>query len=116
MQFDPQQGGRVTFPAVPGAAVEVPSGVTTLPPDTTPALGLTLLPLTALPQPLPTGFTAVAAADFAPDGLRFSRPVRLTLPLPTTAPREVRDPAALPPPRRRTNRWGWAASVLTAPV
>ena len=26
VRFDPQQGGRVTFPAVPGAAVEVPLG------------------------------------------------------------------------------------------
>ena len=81
--FDPQQGGLVTFPAVPGAAIEVPPGATSLPPDTPPALGLTLLPLTALPQALPPGFTAVAAAAFAPDGIRFSRPVRLTLPLPT---------------------------------
>ena len=49
--FDPVQGGLVTFAAVPGAALEVPPGATTLPPDTAAALGLTLRPLTALPQP-----------------------------------------------------------------
>ena len=94
--FDPQQGGLVTFPAVPGAALEVPPGATTLPPGTAPALGLTSLPLTALPQSLPPGFTPVAAAAFDPEGLRFSRPVRLTLPLPTPLPPwAVGDSAAL---------------------
>jgi hypothetical protein len=73
----------VTFPVVPGAALEVPPGATTLPPGTAPALSLTALPLTALPQALSPGFTPVAAAAFDPEGLRFSRPVRLTLPLPT---------------------------------
>jgi hypothetical protein len=86
VRFDPQQGGRVTFPTVPGAAIEVPPRSTTLPPDTAPALGLTLLPLTVLPQPVPRGFTPVAAAEFTPNGLRFSRPVRLTLPLSTLLP------------------------------
>ena len=84
--FDPQQGGLVTFPSVPGAAIEVPPGATTLPPDTAPALGLTSLPLTGLPQSLPPGFTPVAAAALDPEGLRFSRPVRLSLPLLTPLP------------------------------
>jgi parallel beta-helix repeat protein len=84
--FDPQQGGLVIFPAVPGAVLEVPPGATTLSPDTAPVLGLTTLPLAALPQPLPPGFTPVAAAEFAPDGLHFSRPARLTLPLATPLP------------------------------
>ena len=64
----------------------MPPGATTLPPDTTPALGLTLRPLTALPQPVPTGFTAVAAAEVYPVDLHFSQPARLTLPLATPMP------------------------------
>ena len=84
--FDPAQGGLVTFPAVPGALLEVPPGVTMLPPDVAPALGLTRLPRTALPLPLPSGFSAEATAVFTPDGIRFRQPVRLTLPLSTPLP------------------------------
>jgi hypothetical protein len=43
-------------------------------------LRLTSLPLTALPRALPTGFTAVAAADLQPPGITFTTPARLTLP------------------------------------
>ena len=83
--FDPVQG-LVTFATVPGAALEVPPGATNAAARHHPALGLTLRPLTALPQPVPTGFTAVAAAEVYPVDLHFSQPARLTLPLATPMP------------------------------
>ena len=55
--FDPQQGGQVTFPVVPGAAIEVPPGATTLPDTTRPQPDLYLTGLRSLPP----GFTCVAA-------------------------------------------------------
>jgi parallel beta-helix repeat protein len=78
--IDPVQGGRVTFPAAPGAALDIAPETVQFPAGAVPEIGLTLLPLTGLPLPLPQGFTAVAAADLQPDGTTFTTPASLNLP------------------------------------
>jgi hypothetical protein len=77
---DVVQGGQVAFPLVPGAVVEIPAGAAQFPTGTVPELELTLLHPSTLPLPVPRGFTPVAAAELAPDGVTFTSLGRLTLP------------------------------------
>ena len=77
---DPAEGGRVIFPQAPGAVVYVPAAALQFPVGVSPELSLTLLPVTALPLPLPAGDTFGAAADLGPEGTTFAVPARLTLP------------------------------------
>lgn len=79
--IDPSQGGRITFPTVPGAELIVqPEGVAFLN-GSPPEIGLTLLPLTGPPYPLPASTPrAVAAAELRPGGLSFTKPFTITLP------------------------------------
>jgi parallel beta-helix repeat protein len=76
---DPMQGGQVTFPLVPDASLQLPAGMQ-FPAGVPAELELTLLPAISLPVPLSPGFTAVAAAVIAPDGVTLPSPARLTLP------------------------------------
>jgi streptogramin lyase len=77
---DPVAGGSVTFPAVPGAVLDIAAGALQVPTGATPTLSLTLLPRAALPVAIPRGFTLGAAADLQPDGVTLTTPARLTLP------------------------------------
>jgi hypothetical protein len=80
VRVDPAQGGRVTFPTVPGAMVEIPAAATQFPAGIPSELSLTLLPVTALPLPLPTSFRIGAAVELQPVGTTFTAPAGLTLP------------------------------------
>jgi Carboxypeptidase regulatory-like domain len=73
---DPDQEDRVEFPTVPGAALDFTPGTVQFPAGVPAELGLTLLPLAAVPRSLPQGFTAVATAEFQPDGITFTTPAR----------------------------------------
>jgi hypothetical protein len=77
---DVAQGGVVTFPEVPGAALDIAPQTAQFPEGAAAAIGLTLLPLPALPRPLPSGFTGIIAAEIDSPGLSFTAPARLTLP------------------------------------
>jgi hypothetical protein len=74
-------GGTITFPLVPDASLEFPPEAVQFPAGSTAELSLTLLPPNTLPSPLPSGFTAVATARIEPDGITFTTPARLTLPV-----------------------------------
>jgi hypothetical protein len=77
---DVAEGGVVTFPEVPGAALDIPPQTAQFPEGAAAAIGLTLLPLPALPRSLPSGFTGIVAAEIDSPGLSFTAPARLTLP------------------------------------
>lgn len=77
VSIDPGPGGRATFPLVPGAALDVPPQDGTNEPI---ELRLAFLDATALPSPLPSGFTAVAVAELQSNSTTFSPPATLSLP------------------------------------
>jgi hypothetical protein len=80
VQVDVVQGGQVTFPLVPDATLDIPAGAAQFPPGLPTELSLTLLSPHTLATPLPRGFTAVAAADFHPPGVRLRAPAQVALP------------------------------------
>jgi parallel beta-helix repeat protein len=60
--------------------LDIPPQTAHFPEGAAAAIGLTLLPLPALPRPLPSGFTGIVAAEIDSPGLTFTTPARLTLP------------------------------------
>lgn len=77
---DVTQGGQVAFPLVPGSLLTIPAAAIQFPEDTASEVTLRLLNPATVAVPVPQGFTAVAAAALAPNGVTFTTPVRLTLP------------------------------------
>jgi hypothetical protein len=80
ISIDTAQGGSILFPEVPGAVLEVDTAAVQFPPGVAAEFSLTLIPPTALPFPLPEGFTVGAAVELQPDGTIFTVPAELTLP------------------------------------
>jgi len=78
--IDLLQGGHVTFPGVPDAAVDLPAQALQVPTGVAPGLSLTLLPVTALPFPVPDGFRIGAAAELGPASAILAVPATLSLP------------------------------------
>jgi hypothetical protein len=77
---DVVRGGRVEFPLVSGASLELAAGAAQFPDGTPAELELMLVSPHTMAVPMPRGFTAVAAAVLAPLSTTLSHPARLTLP------------------------------------
>jgi len=83
VEVNPELGGMITFPTVPGAVLDIlPDGVE-FPAGVTSKIALTLLPLDSPPLPPEEGRAgiAVAMAELHPDRMKFQKQFGLTLPV-----------------------------------